>query len=1636
MDEPTIWKIINSYFSDNPQCLVQHHTESYNDFFKNGIYQIFKDKNPIHFGTDFDETINDYRYQCVMYFGGKTGKKIYFGKPVIYDEDNSHYMFPNEARLRNMTYGMTIHYDIDIEIIKYLRDDEQPDIVGLETIGGAEGNDSDQEYDDTDKSFDNYKLKAGMIDNKLRELEEGREMGKEKNGTEDELKELIEGGSGKGAKRGPKKKKIITEQLTTAQQSLMKELTEKSLVEPKKQIIEHVLEKVYLGKFPIMVQSEFCILKGLPRAIRYSMGECRNDIGGYFIIDGKEKVVVPQEKFADNMLYIREVNNAEYLYSAEIRSVSENVAKPIRTLAVKIVSPSETYSNKNIVVRIPNVRKPVPLFIVFRALGIISDKNIITACVLDIEKYDNMLDLFIPSIHDAGCIFTQNAALKYIASLTKYKTTVYALEILSDYFLPHIGETNFVKKAYYLGYMVFRLLSVYNKSEAPTDRDHYKYKRVELVGSLIYDLFREYYSIQLKEIQKKYEKKLYFNQDIYKNDLFSLVKQYQREFFGERTVESGFKKAFKGNWGSEAHTKRVGIVQDLNRLSFHTYLSHLRKTNLSISAPKLVGPRLLHGSQWGLYDPIDTPDGGNIGLHKHLAISVYITRSASKTPLIQWMQEKLAMRLIEDFKPIQLAGMTKVFVNGDWCGCLLNPYENVEKFKLFRRNALLPIYTSINFDIVKNTIFIYTDAGRICRPLFYKDNNFDEMSSDNKKILEKIENDEYTWQDIICGFNNRKAEGFDSNHVNIYELSELYQGVTSETNPAKIDRFLKDKALIEYIDSNESENALIAFEQEDIAKYKDKKYTHLEIHPSLIFGTMSNLINFPENNPATRNSFSCGQSKQACSLYHTNFNFRMDKSAIVLNNGQTPLVKTRYLQYINNEENSYGENVTVAIMCYTGYNVEDAILINEGALKRGLFRTTYYTTYEAHEESSKTANAEVDKIFTNIENESNIMGLKPGHDYSKLDKYGLIKENTEINDKTIMIGIAEKTKQMTRDISKTTKKGQLGIVDKTFITEGEEGKRIAKVRIREERIPAIGDKFASRAGQKGTIGLVIPEIDMPFTKDGVRPDLIVNPHAIPTRMTLGQLVETVAGKVSLLLGGSTDCTAFINNGSKMLVFGELLTKMGYHSSGNEVLYNGMTGEQIESKIFIGPTYYMRLKHMVKDKINYRSLGPRTALTRQPVSGRANDGGLRIGEMERDTIVSHGATNFLKESMMERSDKYYAAVCNTTGLFAIYNPSKNIFMSPMADGPIKFVGSLDGKEQHIQNITKYGRSFSVISIPYSLKLLVQELQTINIQMRIITEENIQQLENMSYSKNMSLLLDSVLHNTKTSTANPVKDSIRYVREQINQERGKNEEKRELQLYAELEKELQLKDTDDEWKITSDNKLPEYSPSSPEYRPSSPLFSPSSPEYRPSSPLFSPSSPEYAPDSPPFSPSSPRVEGGKPMRVWKQGDIVFLRGDADRKTNRMWRIKNVGDKFITVETSDFENLDDPIKVVTRSQLLDPEEVMKAQRKLEQQMPQQPMINEIPVAQAVPAATPIINITPVMKVFSGDDKSTTVETEDRSNMMPQTMATTETPAMTYTSDLTNNFVIKKDNADVNVNPAPQTIDFNKGNFFVKKA
>jgi hypothetical protein len=590
----------------------------------------------------------------------------------------------------------------------------------------------------------------------------------------------------------------------------------------------------------------------------------------------------------------------------------------------------------------------------------------------------------------------------------------------------------------------------------------------------------------------------------------------------------------------------------------------------------------------------------------------------------------------------------------------------------------------------------------------------------------------------LSGFQEKKDSNFSLRNNILYDAHDLYSGYTDLEK--LLDMFQENKGIIDYIDTSEEESALIATRPDQL---KDNKYyTHSEIDPSLMFGVMGNSIIYPEANQLPRDVFSCGQSKQAVSVYHSNYQMRLDKMGVILNYGQTPLIKSRYLEYINNEEQPYGVNAIVAIMSYTGYNVEDAILISEGAIKRGLFRTTYYTTYETREESARVSGGTTNSFFSNIESKPNVSRLKEGFDYSKLDDNGLVKENTEINEKVVLIGQVTTTSDNRGDYSdnsKTTKKGQLGFVDKSFISEGEEGFRIAKVRIREERMPAIGDKMASRAGQKGTLGLIIPEEDMPFTADGVRPDLIINPHAIPSRMTIGQLVECLLGKACTMYGGYGDCTAYATKGANYNTYGAMLTRMGYHNSGNQILYSGYTGEQIFSEIFIGPTYYMRLKHMVKDKINYRATGKRSALTRQTNQGRANDGGLRLGEMERDGIMAHGMSGFLNESYMVRGDQYYMAVCNKTGAIAVYNPERNLFLSPFADGPLVFSTSKDG-DQVLDAFSLYGRSFSMLRIPYALKLLIQELQVMNIQMRIITEDNIDQLLNLSYqSRNIDKLL---------------------------------------------------------------------------------------------------------------------------------------------------------------------------------------------------------------------------------------------------------------------------------------------------------
>jgi len=1429
------WKIISMYFRDNPTALIDHHLVSYNAFFDKGIKQVLKEKNPIRFIKDQHEKSKDFQHQAYLYIGGKNADKLYYGKPIIYDDnDDEHIMYPNEARLRNMTYAFTIHVDIEIEF--FIKSYNESDVV-------------------------------------------------------------------------------VYEHSETV-----------------------IIPKIYLGKFPIMLQSDMCILKSLSPEVRYNMGECRNDKGGYFIVDGKEKVIICQEKFADNTLYIQEKASDMYSFSANIRSVSEDASKPIRTLSVRMVAEQPSSSNSQIVVSIPNVRKPVPLFIVMRALGIISDKEIMEYCLLDIKQNENLLDLFRPSVHDAGLVFTQQAALGYIASLTKGKSNSHTIEILMNYFLPHIGELNFKQKALYLGYIVNRLLQVVTGTEKPTNRDSYLYKRIEVSGMLIRDLFVEYYKLQQTSIYKKMDYEHFYNKSTpkYKQAGFmNLILENVPLIFGDRVIEKGFRKAFKGDWGSEKHTKRPGLLQDLSRLSYWSFIAQLRKTNIHIDADgaKIIGPRWLNSTQWGILCPIHTPDGGNIGFHKHMAIFTRISPKLSGYPFIKHLRS-MGVTLLEESSIGFLSKSTKIFVNGAWIGATDNIVDLYNILKVQRRNGLFSPYISISWNIERQELIILTGAGRPSHPLFHVKG--DTISYQEDSIMDKIATDALTWEEAITG-TRKKKEKININSDKIYNKTDLY---------GKDANLKESEAIIEYLDTQEMEGVKLAMYTEEQSNYTKNKITHKEMHPSAILSVMANQIIYPSNNPYPRDLFSCGQSKQAVSVFHTNYQNRMDKTSYFLNYGQTPLVKSRYLDYVTKEQHPYGINAIVAVMCYTGYNVEDAVIINKNALDRGLFRTTYMSTYEAREEKTKIGSISIDKNFMDVNN-FNVVGKRPGYDYSQLEpKSGLIKENSLVNDKTILIGMATNTVSSSDayiDESIKPKKGALGYIDKSFMTRDEEGGRLAKVRIRHIRIPAIGDKFSSRAGQKGTIGIVLEEADMPTTADGIRPDIIVNPHAFPSRMTIGHLVESLIGKVCAVYGGFGDSTAFLNKGPKDKIFGDLLTRQGYSSTGNEIMYNGMTGEQLETEIYIGPTYYMRLKHMVKDKINYRARGPRTVLTRQTVGGRANDGGLRIGEMDRDAVIAYGMSGFLRESMMVRGDQFRMAICNKSGTIAVYNASRNIFLSPMVDGPLKFVGNLENS-LNVVPISRFGRSFSIVDVPYAFKLLYQELLSMNVQMRFITADNVDQLVPLIKTDNLEKLtgetklmdieqktydkikaehdkpVPSAKFDTPSEQAAPEQEGwgfapqpsiydnmqsfgISDTVESMFVPSTQTQPSKIITAFKSTDKDLQQGDKvtfqgavdqgypadtiftvkwidydnadamivgpdENEPIIAYPGELgdvptsPPYEPTSPTYHPTSPTYGPTSPPYEPTSPPYEPTSPTYHPTSPTYRPNSPDYDPNQP------------------------------------------------------------------------------------------------------------------------------------------------------------------------------
>jgi DNA-directed RNA polymerase beta subunit len=657
----------------------------------------------------------------------------------------------------------------------------------------------------------------------------------------------------------------------------------------------------------------------------------------------------------------------------------------------------------------------------------------------------------------------------------------------------------------------------------------------------------------------------------------------------------------------------------------------------------------------------NTPEGQSVGIVKNLAYMTHITIHSDSLPLYEYVMPNIIS--IDSITPVELYKKVKVFINGAWVGISNEPQELFLMLKDKKYKGIINIYTSIIFDYKMKEIRVCNDSGRLTRPLLRVKNNNILIT---KSLVEKVVNSELTWDNLLTS--------------------------------SKI----KD-SIIEYVDPDEQNWSMIATNPRDLFEKKDNmyNYTHCEIHPSTMFGVLASCIPFPEHNQSPRNTYQCAQGKQAMGVYVTNYENRMDKTAYVLNYPARPLVDTRIMNMIQLNKIPSGCNVIVAIMTHTGYNQEDSLLFNKGSIDRGLFMATIYHT-EKDEDKQKING---DEEIRCKPDPAKTKGMKMGN-YNKVNSKGIIPENTLVENRDIIISkitpIKENRNDHTKvikfeDQSKIYKTTEETYIDKNYIDRNGEGYNFAKVRLRTVRKPVIGDKFSSRHGQKGTIGNIIPECDMPFTKSGVRPDIIINPHAIPSRMTIGQLKETVLGKVLVELGLFGDGTSFGQFEVKDIC-AELL-KLGYESNGNELMCNGLTGEQLECNIFIGPVFYQRLKHMVNDKAHSRSIGPMVNLTRQPAEGRSRDGGLRFGEMEKDAMVSHGAARFTKGRMYDSSDKYSVFVCKKCGLIAAYNDEIHIHHCKTCDNRV---------------------DFAYVEIPYSCKLLFQELNTMNISPRIMTE----------------------------------------------------------------------------------------------------------------------------------------------------------------------------------------------------------------------------------------------------------------------------------------------------------------------------
>ncbi|MCL2712619.1 MAG: DNA-directed RNA polymerase subunit B [Methanomassiliicoccaceae archaeon] len=1061
--------------------------------------------------------------------------------------------------------------------------------------------------------------------------------------------------------------------------------------------VEKDTEKVHVGDLPMMIKSKGCNLNRKVMEthseheisdeeyvkILLEQKEDPRDPGGYFIVGGTERALITLEDLAPNRVMIE--YNEKYgtrLESAKVFSQKEGYR------ALTLV---EKKKDGMLMVTVPVASTAIPLVALMKALGMESDEEIYETIVSRDEManivYANIESSFDKKTYAPNGYHTQEDAILFLernfaAGQAKEYRTKKVESILDRSLLPHLGDTEAdrMKKAIFLGRIAHAVLELSLDKRKEDDKDHYANKRLKLSGDLMEDLFRTSFNSLMKDL--KYQLERNWGR---KKDELKISSSIRPDLLTHKLLHS----LATGNWVGG----RAGVSQLLDRTSNMSAMSHLRRVTSSLtrSQPHFEA-RDLHPTQWGRLCPSETPEGQNCGLVKNAALIIDVSEGFQEADL-KWILKDLGLGLVKQ-------SGSRIYVNGDLVGTHPEAEKLVAEIRDRRRCGLMSGEVNIRFDDEMNEVIINCDEGRLRRPLLVLK---DGRTMITRNHIEYIREKKLKWNDLfregILEWLDAEEEEDSFIAVDAYDAPERCEHCDRALSPMDVDWMNPGK------DGNIVLKCRFCNEDMEITSKLEPKHTHMEIDPMVILGVCSGLVPYPEHNSSPRVTMGAGMAKQALGIPASNYRIRPDTRGHLLHYPQRPMAQTQTMEFVGYNHRPAGQNFVVAVLSYHGYNMEDALVMNKSSVQRGLGRSSFMRTYRAEERRYPGGQEDHFEIPS-----PDVRGARADLAYASLGEDGLISPESEVTGSDVLIGktspprfLEEETDFLTpqkrRETSITVRPGELGYVDSVMVTESENGSRLVRVKVRDQRIPELGDKFCSRHGQKGVVGRLVDQADMPFTAEGITPDLVINPHAIPSRMTVAHVLEMIGGKVGSMEGRTIDATSFSGENEQSIRDG--LVRNGFKHTGKEVMYDGVSGRMIQTNVFMGVIFYQKLHHMVSGKMHVRSRGPVQILTRQPTEGRSRQGGLRFGEMERDCLIGHGAAMVIKDRLLDESDGTQQYICS--------NPNCG------------HVAIMDRHGSLYCPVCKNNTNIYLVQTSYAFKLLMDELLSLGVAMRLQLED---------------------------------------------------------------------------------------------------------------------------------------------------------------------------------------------------------------------------------------------------------------------------------------------------------------------------